>query len=316
MKFWYLIVFVILSCRSLAQNLIPNPSFEDTVNCPDMMGQVSHAKFWYSINATPDYFHSCAIYPQMSVPANNFGFQYPAEGSAYMGLCGYSTNDTTFREALGTFLTAPLIIGERYYVRFKTSLGWNPAQGANAPSNNIGIRFSVDDFLSNSPPIDNYCHIYSTEIISDTINWTVINGSFVADSAYAFVSFSNFFSNYNTDTLHWINSSWYQSYNYLDEICVSPDSVFCETWTQLRNQDKTLKSSVNLYPNPAASFIIADNIPQGCFRVDVIGLNGYYLTKLINDKSVKIDISAYPPGIYCVLFQCTDRILVKKFCKF
>jgi len=43
-----------------AQNLVLNPSFEDTILCPDALDQVNRSQYWINpTNSTPDYFNSC-----------------------------------------------------------------------------------------------------------------------------------------------------------------------------------------------------------------------------------------------------------------
>ena len=61
MKQLFIVFFIFFNLSLSAQNLAPNPSFEDTVMCPNLGGQVDRAKFWYTVQNTPDYFHSCFI---------------------------------------------------------------------------------------------------------------------------------------------------------------------------------------------------------------------------------------------------------------
>jgi hypothetical protein len=43
--------------------------------------------------------------------------------------------------------------------------------------------------------------MYTTAIINDTADWTLVSGSFVADSAYQHIVLGNFFRNALTDTI-------------------------------------------------------------------------------------------------------------------
>ena len=316
MKKILLLFLFFLSQFCFAQNLVPNPSFEDTVMCPDASGQVTRAMYWHTVSNTPDYFNACCVFPQFSVPQNIFGYQYANTGVAYMGLCPYSTIDTTFREIIGAYLINPLLVGQKYFVTFKISLAWNPSQGANAPSNKLGVLFSTSDYLSSQPPINNYSQVYTNSIITDSVGWTSIRGSFIADSAYAFISITNFFDNTNTDTLHWISSNWYQSYYYIDDICVSTDSLFCETG-ELGLSDTESEENITIYPNPSNKKITIKQMPLDCKQVRIFNSHGM-LSKSISvnkNSKIEVDISSFTNGIYLLVFIREKSIQSKKFIK-
>ena len=60
---------------AFAQNLVPNPSFEDYCSCPDNSGQVYRAIGWTSFGNSSDYFNCCAPPGAQSVPLNPSGYQ-------------------------------------------------------------------------------------------------------------------------------------------------------------------------------------------------------------------------------------------------
>lgn len=191
MRFFLLISLFILFFSSFSQNLVPNPSFEDTVACPTTYGQIDKAVAWSSYNPSPDYFHCCSGNP------NNFGFgfQYAHTGKAHGGgvqFNGWSSNN---REILGSQLIEPLIIGQNYYISFWVNLGdWS-----SCAINNVGILFIKDLYYPITPK--NISHLYSSQIISDTVNWIKISGSFIPDSSYKYILIGNFFDDENTDTM-------------------------------------------------------------------------------------------------------------------
>lgn len=58
-------------------NLVPNPSFEDTVSCPNYANQIDKAVGWHASRNTPDYFNGCDwLTSNQSVPNNFRGYQY------------------------------------------------------------------------------------------------------------------------------------------------------------------------------------------------------------------------------------------------
>ncbi|MEO5569521.1 MAG: hypothetical protein ABIT08_07925 [Bacteroidia bacterium] len=59
-KICTLILIAMLSTSAKSQNLVPNPSFEDTVHCPDHGGNIDQATGWINCGITPDYYNACA----------------------------------------------------------------------------------------------------------------------------------------------------------------------------------------------------------------------------------------------------------------
>src|SRR5262245_47267631 len=107
---WLIIIF--LGCGICeAQNLVPNPSFEDTIGCPSGYNQVSNATGWFIARQSPDYFNTCATWSGVSVPQNDFGLQYPPSGNAYMGFFAKSHTSSNYREHIGISLPFPIQIG-------------------------------------------------------------------------------------------------------------------------------------------------------------------------------------------------------------
>ena len=305
-------LLLLLSTSSMSQNLVPNPSFEDTITCPTMLGQVTKANLWYDLLNTPDYFHSCSVIPQVSVPNNFVGFQYPASGQAYMGGCDYDLIDTNYREIIGSNLLNPLIIGTKYFVNFKVSFSGGIFQAVNIATDKMGILFSTVDYISSPPPIANFCQVFSNVIISDSLNWTTIRGSLLADSAYSFISIGNFFKNYLTDTVNLNPNNHTRGYYYIDDVCISDDSLYCELWTGL-SQD-IFKDALKIYPNPTNKELHIDNIPRGCTKIIMYDVNGKKVLEISTDKKFKtvFNLSPLNNGIYSLIFQSKNNIFSKK----
>jgi hypothetical protein len=72
---------------AFTQNLVPNPSFEDTVYCPNNSGQLTATKFWYSPTAgTSDYFNRCSDQINgLQIPYTGLGYQNTL-GNSYAGM--------------------------------------------------------------------------------------------------------------------------------------------------------------------------------------------------------------------------------------
>ena len=203
MKLISLFLFLAFAAQAPAQvNLVPNPSFEDTVYCPQN-GRMSACQHWVNCRATPDYNHACAPLGNSNafgVPDNVFGFQPASTGNAYCDLWTYATTGL-YREFIGVALTEPLAVGQAYDVSFKCSAA-SPGHGYCLQANKLGIRFSTVPYDSAHPtPIDNSSHVFTEAVITDTAEWIVVSSVFIADSSYDFLVLGNFFDNDNTDTL-------------------------------------------------------------------------------------------------------------------
>ena len=253
--------------RVVAQNLVPNPSFEENTACPVTIGFQGFSKplHWEKWNESPEYFHACAgslggVDTLIQVPLNGMGFQYARHGDAYVGMYAYATGGggVNSREYVGCQLLEPLIVGESYDLSFFTNVAfggsyWSPTQACN----NMGMLFTMEPNIwtgLNGPLFDlrNYAHLHSTAIINDTANWTLVSGSFVADSAYPYLVIGNFFSNALTDTMDLGSDDYVDAYYFVDGVCVRPSGQPCEFITGITEPGEI---GPFVWPNPAADLV-------------------------------------------------------------
>jgi hypothetical protein len=285
MKYILNILLLFALFQSSAQNLVPNPSFEDTVNCPPGPGQVPSVVGW-TASGSADYFHSCYNdfgFPQwgISVPNNWGGYQEPyGGGNAYCALGTIAPCCPSVREYIGTQLATPLDIGQKYFVSLRTSLALNDSIEAQVATNNIGLNFSTVNYSSaNPPPLNNAPQINHSSLITDSINWTLVSGSFIADSNYAYVWIGNFFTDSMTDTLNYGYNANRYAYYYIDAVCVSIDSLTCFGSVgigELNNiKEKTLVKIVDIIgretedkPNTLLIFIYSDGTSEKVFKLE------------------------------------------------
>jgi gliding motility-associated-like protein len=221
MRSWqYIMLFVLLSLAELCigQNLVKNPSFEDYTSCPyTYYARVHDATGWSEFRESPDYANSCAG----SIPYTPGGnYQIPLTGNAYCAFIAYGVyQNGNYREHICGTLCQTLTIGQKYFVSINVTLGEN----SDGPCNKIGVRLST--VASADPsifgPLPNSAHVYTNSMISDSVNWVKIKGSFIADSAYNYIVIGNFFDEANT------TKSGTGAMYLLDDVCVSPDSLTC-----------------------------------------------------------------------------------------
>lgn len=320
MKRLTLCSFTLFSFALSAQNLVFNPSFEDTVQCPNS-GWIIYSLGWKPYSSSPDYFNVCV--PEFygySVPNNFTGTQLAASGQAYAGAICYIEQETDYslnREILGGDLTSSLTIGQKYFVSFKVVAIPNTLNiGSSMFIDKLGALFSTIPYTNidstTIPPIENFAHVYTDSIITDTTNWTTIFGSFTADSAYIYVSIGNFFKNNNTDTIHHTNSSYPNAYYLFDDICVSTDSAFCVNYVYIGIEDELIESNFNIYPNPTSDFVnitFEDNKVHSIVIYNSIG--EAVLNRSISRRS-NINVSTLSQGLYYIQTSTNNRLTSKK----
>jgi len=295
-------------------NLVPNPSFETYTTCPTNQAQISNAIGWDSYLNTPDYFNVCAPWPNAAgVPANGAGFQYPSQGNGYAGFMTRGlTQALEHREYIGCQLVSPLIINHKYDISYKVSLSvLDSTQGQICATNNLGVIFSTKSYSFSNPfGITNFSHINESFVITDTANWTMINGSFVADSAYSYMICGNFYDDANTLIQCYGDTSTYKfAYYYIDEISLVEDTSFHFGLSNF------LKNDVEISPNPFYDAIsIGAPLIENLKIFDVLG-NCVYSTNEHYIQNLKLDLGFLPKGVYYMYLRIESNNKCEKIIK-
>ena len=215
--FLSLIVFAALPLLSLAQNLVTNPSFESYLNCNFSQGDADYATGWFKspvFNQPPshaDYFNSCTNF--FGVPNNPWGTEAAATGSGYVAITTKVPGWGQYRENIYSQLINPLSIGVTYSLTFKLSL----CDNFQLASDKMGLKFSMFPNIS----ISNSAHLFASSPVTQQNGWTVITGTFTADSAYTYIGVGNFFDDASTTEILTCPSCQ-QAFNiyYIDDISV------------------------------------------------------------------------------------------------
>lgn len=307
-KKYILTFYAFCFCVSIcAQNLVSNSSFEIFSLCPNAPSQINKANGWSNYRDTPDYYNSCDTSTFTSVPNNWAGTQFAATGNAYAGISPY-TSIILYREYLGSQLVNPLVVGQRYYVNIKVSL--TNSSGALCATNNIGALFSTIQYNTSSPtPISNFAHVFNSTPIQDTINWTNISGSFIADSVYQYIIIGNFFDDTQTTFIKMNSSNNCYSYYYVDDICVSTDSIVCGI-TAI-NENENPAQNISIFPNPTnGNATITYTLPQGETKgeiiiYDIAGAQVKRIAITSGNSTIELDDSALQSGTY--FYQLTTN---------
>jgi gliding motility-associated-like protein len=208
------------------QNFVYNGSFEEYSECPQTNelgnGQFERALGWFRPTlSTPDYFHRCNN-GYVSVPHNFWGFQEAYHGDGYIGFVPISLNasgEYTDNEYLRTELLFPLKPCYEYQFTMYVSLANMSTHGIGQ----IGAWFSVENqfyetwlTLNVTPQI-----VYGGSPITDTINWTKVQGTFVASGFEKYLTIGYFQPTMSSDTL--FIQDWgfgFAPYYYIDSVSV------------------------------------------------------------------------------------------------
>jgi len=317
-------LLVVATPRCEAQNLVPNPSFEELDTCPywQAFRPGDRPRNWYSWNATPEYFNACAqplngADTVVGVPRNGWGFQHAWDGNAYVGMIAFTTS-STYREYVGAQLVCPMVEGRTYHVSFRVNLASGGATwSAGGACNNIGALFTMEsnawtslDHIPNGPPFHyrNMAHVYSAEIISDTVNWVLVEGDFVADSAYRHIVLGNFFENYLTDTIP-SEIGFVLAYFLIDSVSVTSAFEDC-IHTGIIPVDVSLSSTA--YYDQIAGDLIIDPKGGGLGDYIVVDAYGRSVTKRSVGGSTRISTAGWAEGVYFLhAWSLGQRQLVK-----
>jgi Secretion system C-terminal sorting domain len=184
-------------------------------------------------------------------------------------------------------------------------------------TNNIGIRFSTVPFSQANPDtVNNLPPIFASSIITDSINWVNVSGSFVADSAYTHICIGNYFSDTLTSIINMGSPTTVYAYYLIDDVCVSPDPVFCPV--EITSISETRDHKLSIFPNPANKSITISKsgmqrIPSG--EIQIYNETGQlkYSRKSDSEMQLTIDISDWSGGCYFVKLISEDSISNMRF---
>ena len=306
--------FIVCLClfflsKADAQNLVLNPSFEDTIACPTTTAIPMQCEYWYTANiGSPDYFSEqpdifCGTSP---VPLSNVGFQYARTGVAYVGLAPFvSTTFPSFanrREYIGGILSDTLKQGHEYCVSFYVSV----AEKLKYVVDGIGLFLSTDsavDYTINTnlsfvPQISNP----SGNIIYDTLNWMQISGTYIANGGEKYFTIGNF--NDDTNTLVDSTSGTIMgAYFFIDDVSVIDCTVGI-------NEVNDNLSSGKLYPNPATKVVYFENnlSEKENGTLQLMDITGREMASYKLNKGNLLAIpTPYARGVYLVKINITGK---------
>ena len=242
MKFLLAILFTCASLVSVAQtNFVKNGDFERYDTCPYQWDQLTLSKYWGAAVDSDfvgpgEYHNACSNSfgdASTDVPNNTIFYQNAHSGNGLIGLHLYYDKTSpspppglpfNYRDYAQVKLYKKLILGKTYCVSF-----WvNKTETSSYAHNKIGAY--LDDGSINSA-VDSagkeitsvVPQVYTNTIVKDTMNWTKIEGSFVAIGNENVIRIGNFFPNNLVDTTtlnYWVGSGSQYSYYLIDDVSV------------------------------------------------------------------------------------------------
>ena len=270
--------------RLLTANLVINPSFEQYTNCPNNGSQITFAYPWSDgLNGagSSDFFHICSL---STTILNSINIQHPRTGGGESGIYLYGDwIENNYREYIFGMLYDSLKKSKQYCGELYTVL-YNYSRGA---IENVGMFFSADT-LWNFDTIGTQPGLFSTNpqienhkgIITDTVNWVKVNGSFIANGGEKYLVIGNFNENINTNYIEFIGAVG--PYYYFDDVSVcecsfdinlGADTALCES------------ESIILNPNlPNATYTWQDSSHAATYEVKQPGT--YWVRAYVADYNI------------------------------
>jgi type IX secretion system substrate protein len=306
-----LLSFLALSTVCYAQNIVLNYSFEAADSCPTYINGGSYGFTlgcvgWGQATAGhPDYFNACDTaaasigrsYPWVGVPNNYLGKQRAYDGKAYMGINTYGEILTHYKEYLLT--TIPALQKDTTY---KVSIEVSLSDSCEYATNGLGVLFttygSPDEYSKETLPVTPQIDYTSYGIISDTVNWITLSGSFVADSAYTYMIIGGF-KDAGEMKVEAVNDSpanvHKNAYYYVDAVVVAKLST-----TGIINVNNI--NDVHIYPNPFIDYTILQfsNPVSADHALALLNAQGQIVQQMehITTDRVRIDRNNLAAGCY------------------
>lgn len=322
-----------------SQNLVANPSFELYYSCPTAVSSIGPPTMteptvqnWFRPTlGSCDYYNTCYIldpttpFP-IGVPNNFMGYQMPRTGDAYVGgyaiFTGSSTDAEMYkngREYVEAPLLSPLIPGHRYYAGYWVALGSDELNSCLA-FDKMGIYFQEDYYLDllsyyNIPVIPQIV-TPPGQFYSDTLNWQLVSGDFVASGGEDWIIIGNFTPIDTSSYIKIYYPTWIEilgqflSYYYYDDVCVLDlDGPSLESSYQEKGRCEDDSITVSGRPgyrylwNDGSSASTKNISTDGIYwvkSIDTAECSGYYVDsfKIITQKS-KINLNVGEDTIIC-----------------
>jgi len=196
------------SGKSQIANYVANGGFEEYYTC-SLPNNILLVKKWRSIDSLSSaalYYSTC---PNINnIPLNGFTYQFPKSGNAYVSFTSFCLNGTCNsnynRNYLRNRLKSPLVNGKIYCVKLYFNILNNSTYGIDGLGVYFGDNNSLDTISKPHVPLTYLApQVYNPNgnLLIDTMNWSLLTGTFVANGNESNLVIGNFKSNASTNSV-------------------------------------------------------------------------------------------------------------------
>ena len=325
-----LLMLIVASQHGFAQvNLVPNPSFEDTVCCSPSNPN-SPVLGWFELGSS-DYYRDnyLGAAPVLNNPA---GSQLPKDGEGYVGFGVYS-----IREMMLTKLLQPLDAGKKYCISYYVS----KPERCDYASNGINVYLFADsvaeysyntlDFIGKTPTFA------CDSVIYDTINWVKVEGSFIAQGGEQFLVLGNMWTNAQTTWINTVTTPYFPfAYYWVDMISITaaPDAEAGNNQTITQGDSTQLSatggttyfwqpatglscatcSTTFAKPTQTTTYYVTVSDTLGCSETDSVIITVQpkpYFMPTVLQIGQPLQIDSFPTGAELVLYDVRGRAVFR-----
>lgn len=316
MKYFLLLFAFAITVGAGAQNLVPNPDFEEYYRCPVNFIPYPKLKLvpgWtMPTKGTSDYFNSCGS-EEAGVPQNFAGKMKAHSGDGYIGLIlrkNFYSNwlkddrtDDTYREYLMAELTQPLEEGKTYCVKFYYCL----ALYAEYAVDRIGASFTKERLdMNNDGKLYTAAQINHLpgKLMKNKYRWEMLCGTFVANGGEKYITIGNFSGNeqtlYEQLNTQYLEKKLAQAYYYIDDVSVEliDENCNCECYRDPPVDEVEIPVETGEYDKlQAGDSIVIENIYFENDKDELLPESFEQLDKLLafmqKSETVKVEISGH-----------------------
>nr|MBA3986720.1 T9SS type A sorting domain-containing protein [Flavobacteriales bacterium] len=157
---------------------------------------------------------------------------------------------------------------------------------------------------------------FSDSVITDTINWIKINGSFIATGNEKYLVLGNFNRKQTTTAIQVGNMNINYSYYYIDNVCVSADSLTCNQPVGVNEIEP--QSLFEIFPNPVTNYFTINykklNDPYDLTIYNTFGQKIYEEKDIFTDRKT-INTTAFNKGLLLINIKSKNQSINYKLLK-
>lgn len=220
-KYCILILVLFPNLSIIAQNLVPNPSFEDNWLCPYHLGEIQKINDWYKLNNHSgflSYFHTCGN-PDTDIPNNYYGSQNARTDNGYIGFNAYYPDGP--QGYLQVKLISELKKGVKYKIKYWVSLAEKSSWAIG------GLGALLTDTAIDGTVYGSYGTIVSSnnvktlKIIESKNSWSLISLDYVAHGGEKYLTIGCFSSERHIKKKFvGVSDVFRYAYYYLDDVSI------------------------------------------------------------------------------------------------